>query len=73
MEFRHLKEKKISYCDHMKKALWIAGQFALVIPKMIIHGIYPDIYTEVASNISLEIIKKTYPERLSNKKKTKIS
>jgi hypothetical protein len=35
---------------------------------MIIHGIYPDAYVDVASDISLEIIKKTYPDRLCNKK-----
>ena len=66
--FQYLREKRISYYDNTKQALWIAGQFASGKPKMIIHGIYPDAYVDVASDISLEIIKKTYPDRLCNKK-----
>ena len=40
--FEHLKEKKISYCNYMIQAFWIAGKLLLGVPKLIIHGFYPD-------------------------------
>lgn len=67
-KFGHLKEKQISYCDHMAQAFWIAGRFALGVPQMIIHGLYPDIFTEAASNVAFDILMKTHPEKFKKVK-----
>jgi len=67
-KFEHLKEKRISYCSHMTQAFWIACRFVLGVPQMIIHGLYPDVFTETASNIAIDILKKTHPEKFKKVK-----
>lgn len=64
MSFNHLKDKNISYLDHLKQAFWISFRLFVTIPKMVVHGLYPDICTESASELAIDILTKTHPECL---------
>jgi hypothetical protein len=59
--FKHLSEKQIGYCDHLKQAWWIAWQLTKTIPKMLWHGLWPDAYSESASDVAKEVLEKTHP------------
>jgi len=61
MCFRHLKEKNIGYCDHLKQAWWLAWEFTKVIPKMLLHGLYPDVCEESASELAEKTLETTHP------------
>jgi hypothetical protein len=61
MCFKHLKEQNIGYCQHFRQAFWIAWELTKCIPKVMIHGFWPDAYDHTATDKCKEIIEKAYP------------
>lgn len=49
-KFTHLEEKKLSYTDHLIQAVSISYHLFLSGIAVFIHGIYPDIFVNTASN-----------------------
>lgn len=52
----------------MLQAFWMSGKFIFGATKMIIHGIYPDVFTEAASDTAKDILRKTHPGMLKKEK-----
>ena len=61
MKFTHLKEKKLSYCDHFQHAMWIVFKLSVCIPKTMIHAFYPDVLETSTTDTCKEILEETYP------------
>ena len=52
IEFNHLKERRLSYCEHLTHALQISGLLFISSIAGIIHAIYPDVFvTTMSDNI----------------------
>jgi hypothetical protein len=67
LEFNHLKEVNQSYKEHAKDALKISKDLFVVSLKLVVHAIYPDVFTDDASKTCNEIVK------MANKKRNIIS
>lgn len=66
LEFNHLKEVNQSYKEHAKDALKISKDLFLTSLKLVVHAIYPDVFTNDASNICNDIVKMTNKKRNIN-------
>lgn len=66
LEFNHLKEVNQSYKEHAKDALKISKDLFLTSLKLVVHAIYPDVFTDDASNTCKDIIQMTNNKRNIN-------
>lgn len=51
MRFKHLEEKRVSYCDHFGMAMSYAFTSFLATCGFVAHAIYPDVCTETAGDL----------------------
>lgn len=63
MTFQHLENKNIGYFPHLIQAWKIAGLMVCSGVACFIHGIYPDIFSTTATDIS-DYIVKTYGTKI---------
>jgi len=56
MDFQHLRERKLSYFEHLQQAFAISWKFFLGSVAMIIHGLYPDVFTEFGTDTAEEVL-----------------
>lgn len=54
--FKHLDEEKLSYFQHMKRALLISSKLFVASIFCFIHSIFPFLFTSSASSICKNII-----------------
>jgi hypothetical protein len=66
LEFNHLKEVNQSYKEHAKDALKISKDLFLTSLKLVVHAIYPDVFTDDASNTCKDIIQMANNKRNIN-------
>ena len=50
MKFQHLEEKQVSYISHFKNTLYLSYHLIRSGIAVFIHGLYPDIFVNTASN-----------------------
>lgn len=55
----HLNQAELTYFSHMKRAFEIGLRMIFGGALCVIHGIFPFIFVETASKVSLEIVEKT--------------
>jgi len=48
--FYHLKEKRISYCEHFGHAVCMAFRLIWNAGKLVVHGLYPDVFLTDATD-----------------------
>jgi hypothetical protein len=60
--FRHLTKQKISYWPHLVQAWSVAWSMWICYWKMIIHGLWPDVYTNAATATCQEVLKDLHSE-----------
>ena len=63
LEFNHLKEVKQSYKEHAKDALTCSAKLVLSSAKLVIHALWPEVFTDDASNTCKEVIKMSNEKR----------
>lgn len=49
LEFQHLKDVNQSYLEHAKDALTYACKLSVCVGKLVVHAVYPDIFTNDTS------------------------
>jgi hypothetical protein len=56
MRFRHLKEKRLSYCEHLTHAFYYSFASCKAAIFFFIHGLYPDVFETAGSDTLREVI-----------------
>ncbi len=56
--FDHLKERKLTYIEHLKGVLSMSYSLTKANICLLIHGIYPPLFETTASNIIIDLNKK---------------
>jgi hypothetical protein len=56
--FDHLKERKMTYIEHLKEVLSISFSLCKANICLLIHGLYPPFFTTTASSIILDLNEK---------------
>jgi hypothetical protein len=54
---KHLREARVSYCTHFWHALGIAARLSKATAQVIIHAIYPDVFTTSATDEMRSILR----------------
>lgn len=62
--FSHLAEVKMSYFQHLGRALKIGSTLMRAGTKTIIHGFYPDIFKDAASKETRQLFEKLHPGQI---------
>jgi hypothetical protein len=62
--FDHLKERKLTYIEHLKEVLLMSYSLTKANICLLIHGVYPPLFTKTASTIISDLNQKlnTGPE-----------
>lgn len=63
LEFNHLKEVKQGYKEHAKDALTCSAKLLLSSVKLVVHAVWPDVFTDDASNTCKEVVKMSNEKR----------
>jgi hypothetical protein len=60
--FKHLTERKIGYWKHLVQAWAVAWRMWVCYWQMIVHGLWPDVYTHAATSTCQEVLKDLHSE-----------
>ena len=63
LEFNHLKEVKQGYKEHAKDALTCSAKLLFTSVKLVVHAVWPDVFTDDASNTCKEVVKMSNEKR----------
>lgn len=57
MTFNHLKQTRLTYCQHFCHAWSMIGQLSKCIVQLVVHSFYPDVWVTHATDTLREIVK----------------
>jgi hypothetical protein len=57
MPFQHLREKRLSYCEHLTHAFYYSFASCKAAVFFFIHGLYPDVFETAGSDTLREVVK----------------
>jgi hypothetical protein len=55
MSFQHLREKRLSYCEHLTHAFYYSFASCKAAVFFFIHGLYPDVFETAGSDTLREV------------------